>query len=1442
MDEDAEVFLVQVQVTDVATATPLAGVDVEAVPAGVDTHKPVPVAQATTGTDGFARLELDSDSWCARLSVRVVGEQESGVKLTQAMLEGRAAASITLAGPAAASSKELSLLADHLIATRRVRVDDLMSDLAAPASDNLVRLLPAAVRARLLADLEAALEREGAAERDAHIVDPLALRDNEIALMPIGDLDREFGDLIRRPLDPDALHLGIRWDLFPWSLPDDQSYRDYLRGVFVLFAHQQKLGFSADPKTFPGIVERQLERRFFQDFRTTDRAEVPLNELLVPIVRKILIAPAGSGFGFSVPQASLPAQGNNTHREHLDALLGLADVDVEEFSNRYRLPLAEPDTVMSSPVSLNIRTLSRILSDTAQGPVEPRENAIEPQLPGEEGKPILWPNVVGAAPFFLRFHEWLARQQPFYAENLFALRSIVAGGASGPWFDERRKKFLEYHRGLPASRAVKAYNGYFASMDEVHRSADFLLGFGAAELKIAELIQAIDKSQFATAARLADEAATLLVEAAPNRKSGENWEPTMSVGNFPKPISFTRRRRLKVGRITELTGTGGSPPDGFERFWELARPSDWWRDVVSFRNARDQATRLRTYQVQFLVPMLRAAIRAGLGDLPGTVEVLNDITGHHVGIAMIATPAGMIGDPNRFVGNPSHLVAARFERNDPLGDRPYTARLLYDDERFRDGPFPLTPQIAKGYDVLTPSEPILHPIEERYARLVHADALLAWAEALYRSEDAASLERARELYKAVIFLHGEDPGTTAYPPFSLKLQPLFGFAENPRKRNQLDRARLALYQLEAGLNFYGYSDDAVPTLRYETLTGAAQRWATGAKGAQSDYLAYLSRIEQLDLDMLAAKTQERKARATVAIAAEQVEIAQAGVVGAKKLVSDVEKLIAAKKTEIEDANSLFSQFKDYFSGMKDSVSSLVDIGSSASSGWTSLSTSGVGEALGLGSGSGAGGAGTAGSSTVGLGSAMGGLGVLGGFAAFAVLSTTTLQGMADAATKRDGELKALREEALPAAQAAVRVQERTVTIARLQGDIAATDLAFARDLVNYQNERFLNRDFWDALAGVARRSLRRYLDLAAQASWFAERALAYSLGQSLRIIRLGYFDARMRDVGGPDSLMLDLAELDAMRLGAARVTVPITYTCSLVRDLPLAFGQLTRTGRCTFTLSDENLIASHPGTYAHRIRAVDVVVEAPGTPVSMRGILTNAGFSLLRRDPSAPPVPLVRFADAYPVSEFRMRRDLDVHDMPGEQLLPFEGAGFTTTWTLEIPKAPNPAALRRVTDVRITFDMQAGYQVPQADGAAAAPATSRATFVSALAVDPAGLVTLGKTGAEAKLQLPLDALALPPGATVTNLAVLLPGVDGGAFQSTVQFGAAGSTDFTIDDGIAMSNLGVLSDGIPANAQPLNAATGGSPAQEVTITIKKGTDEARLARARDVLLWVEYDAP
>ena len=1134
----------------------------------------------------------------------------------------------------------------------------------------------------------------------------------------------------------------------------------------------------------------------------------------------------------------------------------MAPVTVEEFSNRYRLPLGEPDTELSTPVQLNVHTLSRVLSDTAQGPVEPPENAIVPQLPGEEGKPILWSEVVGSAPFFLRFDEWLARQQPFFAENLFALRTQVVGVARGrPWLSDDRKDFLEFHRTRPANQPMAPYTGYFATVGEVHRSAGFLLRYGAADAKLVELVQVIDKGQFAAADRLARRGrAAAQAMPHPTREHGENWEPEVSVGSSARPLSLAKRRKVKVSNITELIGTRRPyPPDGFERFFELETPGarfkgviGYWDDIVPFRIARDQATRLREYQQRFLMPMLKAQIRAGLGDLPGAVDLLAGVTGFYVGVGMVGTPAGMVKHPDAIAAT-FRVVAGRLRWDDPLGDRPYTARLMYGEERELLEPFPLTPQLRGGHDALTPGagDPasargaLRAPGAGRRAARVGGDAL-----------PNRRLGQPRARPRAV--QGGDVPPRRGSRHQRATCPPSLPSSRSPGSVWSRTRAG-ATSSTGPGSRCSSWPLDSTSTA---TTTRRSRPCATrrssaphsAGRPARSPRRTTTSptsaRWNRSDLDLLTAKAQERKARLTVAISAEQVEIAKAGVVVAQKLVTDVEKLIAAKQQEIEDANSIFSQFKDYFTGMKSSVSSLVDVGKSASEGYTGLSSSSAGSALGLGEGGGAGAGAGAGSQSAGLGSAAGGLAVVGGFAAFAVLSTTTLQGMADAATKREGELKALRNEALPAAKAAVRVQERNVAIARLQGQIAATDLAYARDLVNYQNERFLNRDFWDALAGVARRSLHRYLDLAGQAAWFAERALAYQLATPVRVIRLDYFDLRMRDVGGADRLGLDLAELEAIRLGAARITVPITRTYSLARDLPLAFGQLKRTGRCTFGLTDDDLLTGHPGTFAHRIRSVDVAVDAPGTAVATRGILTNGGFSLLRTAPGAAPVPLVRFADAYPISEFRMPARTG-RASPGEQLLPFEGSGFTTTWSLGLPKEANAATLDRVTDVRLTFELRAAYDAQRSASHAPAVPGSRSMFVSALAVDPKGLATLRKPAtATAKLSFDLPGLAVPRNCTISNIALVLPGVEGGNISAKLRSGR-GRPDVVPhhrrDRHVERRR--------PRERRPRQRLRSRStqpsavhPGERCRSRSRRGTTRAVSKAARDVLLWVEYDVP
>ena len=426
-------------------------------------------------------------------------------------------------------AESFTLLADHLVATRRVRAEELASDLENPALDSTVRLLSPGDRAWLLDRLAQALLHHDDAHQETILVDPIKLRNGDITLGPIGDLcgqsrHKHRGDLA------DFTQPGLGLGAVPVGAPDDQSYRDYLRSVFVLFAHQQKLGRGREPgRPSRTSSNGSSSARFFQDFRTTDRTEVPLNRMLVPLVTAILTASTGSGFGFGLTAAALPAQGQLTDRQHLDALLALAPVTVEELANRYRLPLGESDTVLSTPVKLNVHTLSRVLSDTAQGPVEPPENVIEPQLPGEEGDRSCgarWSAPLPSSCVSTSGWPGSSPSSPRTCSHC-APRSSASRGVDPGSTTTARSSWSTTRGARHAAHGVvqRATSPRWARCTARPR---FLLKYGEADTKLVELVQAIDRGQFADRCTAPRRGGAAAQRCHTRPQAHENWEPEVS--------------------------------------------------------------------------------------------------------------------------------------------------------------------------------------------------------------------------------------------------------------------------------------------------------------------------------------------------------------------------------------------------------------------------------------------------------------------------------------------------------------------------------------------------------------------------------------------------------------------------------------------------------------------------------------------------------------------------------------------------------------------------------------------------------------------------------------------------------------------------------------------------------------------------------------------------
>jgi hypothetical protein len=207
--------------------------------------------------------------------------------------------------------------------------------------------------------------------------------------------------------------------------------------------------------------------------------------------------------------------------------------------------------------------------------------------------------------------------------------------------------------------------------------------------------------------------------------------------------------------------------------------------------------------------------------------------------------------------------------------------------------------------------------------------------------------------------------------------------------------------------------------------------------------------------------------------------------------------------------------------------------------------------------------------------------------------------------------------------------------------------------------------------GVNECILRRYFEMGTKAAWLAERALSYEQDRSISLIGFDYFPMQFQGISGADLLQADLATLEASRLENLKETLSIKHTVSLARDFPLEFGQMKKRGKCIFRTEELPFRYAFPGTYGYRIRAITVTANSLLKNEPIRGLLKNRGFSSISRS-NGESRTITRPPSASPISEFRLRDDMAVFELPGETLMPFEGSGIDSFWELEFPIISNP--------------------------------------------------------------------------------------------------------------------------------------------------------------------------
>jgi hypothetical protein len=1328
--------------------------------------------------------------------------------------------------------------ADYLQGNRMLSAGELVHALSAPGAGSPIATWRTAKRARALGHIAAVVAQAGEHLPGTTLLD--FEHQADLDALAEGELDkavnhfRSLTDFQRFGGPIDEWHIG----LFPSRKSDTELYRDYLRATWVAAATKMYAASSSPNAATESVLERQIVGRFHQNFRVADTGEVPAAKLLNPILREALLTPINRD-GFGLTPAGIPAQGPaQSDDEYLAVLIGLTGKTLNELRNRYRVRFDRAAGEKTDPIALNVEALQGLLSDTWQSPEEPFP--AEPQIwaPQENGKPLIFAPFIGRAPFYLQFEEWRERTLRFYAENVYNVRRNI------PNFRPEFRKMVGLWKAV-SERWNFNYNAdpyldgkaHYTSKDDWTKSGEWIERLFPISDTLHEALRFADAQDYPKAKEKLDWCSGQLAGAIKDYRS--NWvrkrffwfKSYGGSGGLSDKISLKSRSMLSVKNNWDL----GVFEDWYDN--RLFIPETTGADPTSdsannetrdqnYTYARSMLIYSALYMHFVLVPYLRANLAMAVSDYATASKQLGRITGFEVGIGETGNWAGYEPEPKW--GKPAVLDGVTL---------PYTTVVGIDDIYYGD-PVPN----FENYTI--PDGVVLAPFEKNFFALAQGEAMLLLADELYRNDDPSSIRRARELFKGVLFLHGENPDIDPHFVIQFYGGDPFGKLDpgNPARAGQVARARLGYYQIEQGLNVYGFRSDMVPVLRYRPLKQAADLFAAGAKSAQTDFLSYMMKFEQAQIEAWQTNALLKKAEAAKIIAGEHIEIAKVGVGKAQEQVTQVKAQITAKQQEIADSNSFFSQLGSFFGGMKDAIGGMVPLADKVMNDDTPASSVSGDQLKAILTKSMSGGAAAgkeAAVAALGSGAAM-----AIGFGVFAYAGYTSMSSMADTIARRDGDLKSLQTVALPAAEAQVKLKQRDVTIAQQEQAIAQADVDLAQTLRRFQQDRFLNVELWNKLASFANQLIRRYLDLAARTAWLAERALAYEQNRDVRIIRMNYYPKAMRGLTGADRLQLDLAELEANRLQGVRLTVPVKHTISLAREHPLAFGQLKDKGRCRIRTQEGPLRAAYPGSYGFRIRAVTVAAQDSGG-VPPRGMFRNLGVSEVSRDDTLQPNLLLRFPDALPLSEFRLQDDLFVYGLPGETLLQFEGSGIETAWELELPVGANPQGLRNLSDVVITFDMNASYSQALASKLAALPPgpVARAIMLAASVQDSQGLANLRVGTDPIRIRFDPKLVSLPAqekNRKLANLALLAIGKTEKTYNATLRASTAGVVaTFQIKDGLALSNAGDLLGGNPAS--PLNLLAGVSLDQVFEVTIDRAGVQDELRQLFDLVLYLDYTA-
>ncbi|MDX1909646.1 MAG: neuraminidase-like domain-containing protein [Bacteroidia bacterium] len=248
-------------------------------------------------------------------------------------------------------------------------------------------------------------------------------------------------------------------------------------------------------------------------------------------------------------------------------------------------------------------------------------------------------------------------------------------------------------------------------------------------------------------------------------------------------------------------------------------------------------------------------------------------------------------------------------------------------------------------------------------------------------------------------------------------------------------------------------------------------------------------------------------------------------------------------------------------------------------------------------------------------------------------------------------------------------------------DIATKDLQLhersmehADEVYTFYRDKFTNLGLYNYMSRVLHTLHRQAYNIAYEAARQAEKACNFEqdFPDSEIVILPDNWDGGRAGLLSGERLLLQLQELERKYHEANRREFELTKHVSLQQLNPLALLLLRVTGKCDFSIPEELYDLDFPGHYRRRIKSVSITIPCIAGPYTTVSATLRLEKSYIRKDQDKVDLSDASVPVMSNVATSSAQNDSGVFELSfrDERYLPFEGAGASGDWKLEMMTDP----------------------------------------------------------------------------------------------------------------------------------------------------------------------------